>query len=955
MKSLKNISSICISVIYTTSLRVFFLVLLLHQVTILLSQVETLGIPYIESFNKNEYRAGTSNWSIVSMKNGNILVANNSGFLDYNGVNWHLKTLPNRSIARSICLSESERIYVGGQDEIGYYTADSIGNLRFHSIRHQIPNIHLPLEDIWECTSIGQKICFRSSNKVFVYDEINGFEVIDPNGAIISIDAINGEIYYTDLIEGIVSVDSKKSMDLKGESILGTQIVSVLPFSKRELLVLTEQDGAYLISDNIVRRVKQSTFDLIKNYRVNCAVPISYGQFAVGTQFGGIIVIDQFQDVISVFDKSTNLINNDVRALTTDPFGNLWAGTNNGISKIDLASRVRLFSPDGDEQSATYDIAYNDNQLYIGTNTGLYKTEISMSGARYMHDEFSKVPNSDGQIWGINVINDEVLVGHNDGAYMLYDNKLRRLADRRGVWKFIATKEKYLYVGTYTGVDIYKWNDGIPIYHKTLEGFGESSRIMISVRDNEVWVSHPYRGVYRLTHNDVFENVMVEKYGEASGLPSGLGNYIFDIDGIPTVSANTGVYSFDRAANIFRENKTYHCIGADEHNVRRLLDGGYYIAEHEVGKLTIDRVKKDTITEIYPELNEVFVGGFETMYELDSTTLLVCTDKGIIVYNNANDGINIPPNVEIHEVKMAKADNHIIHSGYGTIPEKSVELESNENAIRFLFSSSNHDVSSKFRYRLNGLENEWSEWTNEISKEYNNLSHGLYSFEVQTADMYGRISKPKLYPFLIKAPWYLSTVAKLLYAILFVGGFLLLYLVPRKKYKSETKELQLAKKQSEKEIEILKTQQLETAITHKNAQLASSTLHLVQKNETINKIRTEIENVRKKVKDPEAKKELKKVISVLSDDERLEDDWESFSLHFDQVHSDFLKRLKAKYPELTRKDQKMAAYLRMNLSTKEIAPLLGISVRGVEIGRYRLRKKMALDTGIKLRKYMVEY
>ena len=221
--------------------------------------------------------------------------------------------------------------------------------------------------------------------------------------------------------------------------------------------------------------------------------------------------------------------------------------------------------------------------------------------------------------------------------------------------------------------------------------------------------------------------------------------------------------------------------------------------------------------------------------------------------------------------------------------------------------------------------------------------------------MYGTTSVSKSYSFEIKAPWYLSSVAKLLVTILFVGGLLLIYIVPQKKYKTETKVLQLANQQSEEEIEILKSQQLESEIVHKNAQLASSTLHLVQKNETINKIRTEIESVRKTVKDPEAKKELKKVISVLSDDERLEDDWESFSVHFDQVHSDFLKRLKGQYPELTRKDRKMAAYLRMNLSTKEIAPLLGISARGVEIGRYRLRKKMELDTGIKLRKYMVEF
>lgn len=947
--------SVCNSIIYVMSLRICCVVFLLHQSHFLLSQVETLGIPYIESYNKNQYRAGTANWSMVSLSNGNVLVANNSGLLDYNGVNWRLKTLPNRTIARSICLAESGKIYVGGQDEIGYYEADSIGELKFVSIRHKIPAEHLPLEDVWECTSIGQKVCFRSSNKVFVYHERSGFEVIEPSSPVISIDVIKGEIYYTDINQGIVSVETQMPMILQGASIIGTQIVSILPFNEKELLVLTEQDGAYLISDNEVRPIKKAAFDLLKNNRINCAVAITNDQFAIGTQFGGIVIIDQFQDVISVYDKSHGLINNNVRSLVSDAYGILWAGTNNGISKLDLASRVRVFSPDGDEQSSAYDIALSNNHLYIGTNSGLYNTTLSKTGTRYMHNGFTKVPGSDGQIWGVYVIHDKVLVGHNDGPYVLHNDKLRRIAERPGVWKFISTKKEYLYVGTYTGVDIYRWENGMPVYHNTLEGFAESSRIMISVRENELWVSHPYRGVYRLTHNDQFENVIVEKYGEASGLPSGQGNYIFDIDGVPTVTASTGVYNYDRAANVFRENSKYNVIGAQYHNIRRLLDEGYYIAEHEVGFLKIDPEKKDTIKNIYPELNEVFVGGFETMYELDSTNLLVCTDKGVILYNNANNGINIIPSVEIHEVRLAKADNHKLYSGYGTLADEEVDLLSDENAIRFLFNSSNHNVKSKFRYRLEGLDEEWSEWTSEISKEYNNLSHGSYVFEVQTADMYGRISQPNAYRFRIKAPWYLSAPAKVLYAIFFFGGFLLLYLVPRKKYKSETKELQLANQQSEEEIEILKTQQLETAITHKNAELASSTLHLVQKNETINKIRIEIESVRKKVKDPEAKKELKKVISVLSDDERLEDDWESFSLHFDQVHSDFLKRLKSEYSELTRKDQKMAAYLRMNLSTKEIAPLLGISIRGVEIGRYRLRKKMELDTGIKLRKYMVEY
>ena len=113
--------------------------------------------------------------------------------------------------------------------------------------------------------------------------------------------------------------------------------------------------------------------------------------------------------------------------------------------------------------------------------------------------------------------------------------------------------------------------------------------------------------------------------------------------------------------------------------------------------------------------------------------------------------------------------------------------------------------------------------------------------------------------------------------------------------------------------------------------------------------------MRKNAKDPIVRKELKQVLSVLTDDTRLEDDWDNFSIHFDKVHADFLKRLKKDYPKLSPKDQKLAAYLRMNLSSKEIAPLLNISVRGVEISRYRLRKKLGLTTGTNLSEWMIDY
>ena len=76
--------------------------------------------------------------------------------------------------------------------------------------------------------------------------------------------------------------------------------------------------------------------------------------------------------------------------------------------------------------------------------------------------------------------------------------------------------------------------------------------------------------------------------------------------------------------------------------------------------------------------------------------------------------------------------------------------------------------------------------------------------------------------------------------------------------------------------------------------------------------------------------------------EEKEDTWTVFKEAFDNADNDFLKKVKQAHPSLTPNDLRLCAYLRLNLSSKEIAPLLNISVRSVEIKRYRLRKKMDL-------------
>jgi DNA-binding CsgD family transcriptional regulator len=180
----------------------------------------------------------------------------------------------------------------------------------------------------------------------------------------------------------------------------------------------------------------------------------------------------------------------------------------------------------------------------------------------------------------------------------------------------------------------------------------------------------------------------------------------------------------------------------------------------------------------------------------------------------------------------------------------------------------------------------------------------------------------------------------------------------QKKYEDEQKKLmyvmELERNKKESEIITLQNEKLESDINYQNTELASSAMHLVKKGELITKLKTELLQMAKDVENPVAKIELKKITKALNADENMDKEWTNFAKHFDKVHSDFLVTLKDKHPTITPNELKLSAYLRMNLSTKEIAQLMNISVRGVEISRYRLRKKLNITTEISLFDYLIK-
>lgn len=148
---------------------------------------------------------------------------------------------------------------------------------------------------------------------------------------------------------------------------------------------------------------------------------------------------------------------------------------------------------------------------------------------------------------------------------------------------------------------------------------------------------------------------------------------------------------------------------------------------------------------------------------------------------------------------------------------------------------------------------------------------------------------------------------------------------------------------------------MQSELQHKSEELVRTTLNIVRKNEILQNIRKEAVGINHSIKEENLVNIRRKTLRLIGQiDTNIEhdDDLKAFQVNFDSVHHEFFTRLEELFPELSSKEKLLCAYIKMNLMSKEIAPLLNISQRGVEIGRYRLRKKLNLKEGESLVEFL---
>ncbi len=941
----------------------------------------TIGFPDIINYSKQAYSGGLQNWDIKQDKNGIVYFANNEGLLSFDGKSWNLYPLPNKTIVRSVEIGHDNKIYVGGQDELGYFSPSNNGRLQYHSLTQFLLPKDRSFGDVWDIISFNKDIFFRSDSKIFKF--VNESVATYPATSQWTLLTIcEGSLFAHDLRTGLKRFENDAWSPLfpVNDPLINDPVTAILPIHKDSAIVTTIKHGLFIISKTGITKLESPNNQLFQDARIYAATKINDEWMALATNNNGVLVIDLKGNIIQSFSKTDGLQNNNVLSIFLDNQSNLWLGLDNGIDLIAYNSAIKQINPFLQDASGYTATMYN-NKLYVGTSNGVFSVPVQPNtDISFNKGNFQPVNNTRGQTWELTTINNQLLLGNHEGAFEIKDNNAIPITTYPGYWNFLPLTGTFptaqVIAGNYNGVSLLNYTNGqFSKASEIIPDFHESSRFVAIDKYDNIWVSHPYHGVFRMNKkNDGTYNVT--SYSDKNGLPSSLNNHVFKVENEVLFATENGVYIYNQQKDNFETSSYYNKILGNQ-SVRYLKEDVagniWFIHEKTLG--VIDYSDKEPTIIYLPELKNKLLSGFEFIYPVNENNIFIGGEKGFFHINYEKYKKSLPLlSVQVREVRIINKTDSLLFGGYfkevndAQIQESSVRpnIANEWKTIRFEFSASLYGCQSnlEYSYRLKGFEDNWSEWTKRTEKEYTNLHAGNYTLEVKVRSNLGKESAVATYSFTMMPPWYLTIWAYLFYLIIFVIGNYVAYLwlknkfrAQRAKYLAEQKRLlyihDLERMKSESEMVSLRNEKLESDIDFKNSELASSAMHLLKKGELLTKIKTGLSQLIKEIDNAHAISELKKMVRTLNEDEHMDEEWENFSNHFDKVHSDFLSVLKELHPSVSANELKLSAYLRMNLSTKEIAQLMNISVRGVEISRYRLRKKLALASEVSLFDYLI--
>ena len=897
----------------------------------------------IQSFSPDQYNAANQNWDITQSDENDIFFANNDGLLKYNGSRWTTYLSPNGSIVRSI-KAVKNRVYAALYEDFGYWEKDISGNHIYVSLVNENELTVDNDEEFWNILYYDDWLIFQSFKRLIMYNDVSReIKTFEPSKNIFNSFIVEKRIYYT-LSSGLYTIENGNEKLISNDTRLKntTQYPHILNIFKKDNSILIVTDKLEFLellpNGNLIDLYSLSTNPLFSGISVFKTIRLKDGGFAIGTVGRGLMLIDKNGNLIKIIDKSQGIINNTILSLYEDSKNNLWLGLDNGISLINSESAFKIYNDSDGILGTVYASKFYKGILYVGTNQGLfYKKPLDT--------KFKLVPNTSGQVWSLTIINDTLFCGHNNGSFVIERGFASKIENTTGSWTFrkVSESSELILEGGYSGINVLTKKDDKWVVRNKIKGFDISSRFLEISKNGKIIVSHGYKGIYKLSLSPDFynlKNVIMDSTVTIGGNASlaKFGNEIY-------YNFSGGFYKYDELKDVFNrdiflsnlsDKELINGIIINDNNNKLWLFSENYM--HYVYKDLMSNENKIK-SIIFPEKLRKTV--FENISRIKNEEYIIGTNNGYILFDLEKYFLN-SPSIQLERVEVSNRNE----LPFPVTINEGLQLDYRTNNINFYFNSSNFQKFETVEYQhlLEGYMEQWSSFNEDSNITFSNLRFGDYNFKVRSKIGNTISDDIKSFEFSIERPWYGSNFMIANYALLLGVLFFIFnnYYVNFYR-KKEEKMIRINQSQLElKEIEkkqalmSIENEKLSQDIDGKNRELAISTMSMIKKNQFLSKIKSDL-------KEAESSSKISSVIKVIDRHLNNQDDWKFFEEAFNNADKDFLKKVKNYHPSLTNNDLRLCAYLRLNLSSKDIAPLLNISLSSVEIKRYRLRKKMNLS------------
>lgn len=793
-----------------------------------------LGSPFIDNYRPEQYGANNQNWAIVQDWRGIMYFGNTNGILEFDNKNWNTIFSTTSSTIRTLELAPDGIIYGAGNGDLGFLAVNKKGQISFISLLDKLPEKEKKFNQIRKLKTTSYGTYFFAKDKIFIY-HADTFQIIKFSALPLFGFTIDDMIIAVSKDNAIYSIQENKITKLQATDNFAIDAgrINIVKYNKQKILILTENKGffTYDISLYFNKDTKKYNFDnsqikpqinqleinfqdYIKENNLYSAYKLKDGNIALGTVYGGLIIMDTLGNPLQVIKKANGLYDNSITSIYQDHQNNIWVTHLKGISYIHYNSKIYYFSENEGIEGSVYKTYNFKGTTYVGTANGLFylpQNEINEKNV----NSFKYIEQTKERVWDITSVGDFLIIATSKFIGILKDNKLIEKYPITDVYSlfysnyfqnklFFGTSENFGYINFKTQ------NNKLILNDKFIFTEIKTAIRNIKFYKNSFWLASSFEGIYQIEIQNLENNdFKIIHYDKSRGLYKLENIYPFVFDNNLYIGCPDSIRQIDKnyklkPIKLFKGEST-DTIGLSY--VYKIDEKIHIVSSNSVfGYFLFDKSKKQYILKRDAGAK---IKGFQ-IYDMNvdsSQTIYLSTNKGLVKYfPTYPTDYNLTFNTLIRKIQIGR--DSIIFKGNFTDSkylkdsiftqaqinnsQPPLQIEYKHNSMKIFYSSTQYEVTegTKYSYWLEGFEESWSDWVDLNNKEYSYLREGKYRFHVKSKNLYDVESPETTYTFIILPPWYRTIYAYILYLLLLAAFVYLVVYLNSLRLKAENKRLE---------------------------------------------------------------------------------------------------------------------------------------------------------------------